>query len=140
MASQDLHHNILTTSGLNIVQIVTNTTALGNIIDTKEYESLEFVIQAAIDDGLYSGHLYHGDAADLSDATEVSLDYLLGTPADTSFTPADTGETRRIGYVGHKRYVQLRINSISVTNGGYFGAVAILGKPHRAATPKEINL
>jgi len=141
MSTQDLHHDILTKSALDYIEITSNTTTNGNIIDTQGYESLDFVLHAgAIVDGVYDAELWYGDDSGLSDAAKVSDDFLLGSLEDTEFTDADDNKTRRIGYVAHKRYVQIRVNSTGVTSGGFFGAIAILGHPHRAATPEEIDI
>ncbi len=123
----DLHNEATSRVGLNIAAIATNTTTSGAIIDTAQYESLEFYIQSAtITDGTYVAQIFHGNASNLSDAAQLTGEEVLGS---ATFILTDDNATRRIGYVGKKRYVQLRIVSTGVTTGGTLGAIAVLGTP-----------
>lgn len=123
----DLHNEATSRVGLNIAAISTNTNTDGAIIDTAQFESLEFYIQSAtITDGTYVAQLFHGNAANLSDAVQLTGEEVLGA---ATFILTDDNVTKRIGYVGKKRYVRLRIVSTGVTTGGTLGAVAVLGTP-----------
>ncbi len=124
----DLHNEATSKLGLTVAAIATNTTTSGAIIDTAHYESLEFyMISGTITDGTYTAALYHGNDSGLSDAALVSTEETLGTAVLIS---TSDNVTARIGYVGKKRYVQLRVVSTGVTTGGTMGAVAVLGTPH----------
>lgn len=123
----DLHNEATSRVGLNIAAIASNTTTSGAIIDTAQYESLEFYIQSAtLTDGTYTAQIWHGNDSGLSDAVQLTGEEVLGSAV---FILTDDNKTKRIGYVGKKRYVQLRIVSTGVTTGGTLGAVAVLGTP-----------
>jgi len=123
----DLHNEATSRVGLNIAAITTNTTTSGAIIDTAQYEALEFYIQSAtLTDGTYTAQIWHGNDSGLSDAVQLTGEEVLGSAV---FILTDDNKTKRIGYVGKKRYVQLRIVSTGVTTGGTLGAVAVLGTP-----------
>lgn len=124
----DLHNEATSRVGLNSAAITTNTTTSGAIIDTAHYESLEFYfLTGTITDGSYAVQIFHGNDSGLSDAAQLTGEEVLGS---ITIVAADDNVTRRIGYVGKKRYVQLRVVSTGVTTGGTFGAVAVLGTPH----------
>ena len=126
----DLHNEATSRLGLTVAAITTNTTTSGAIIDTAHYESLEFyLISGTITDGTYTAQLWHGNDAALADAAQLTGEEVLGSAV---FVAASDNATARIGYVGKKRYVQLRVVSTGVTTGGTMGAVAVLGTPHHA--------
>jgi hypothetical protein len=126
----DLHNEATARTGKTIAAISTNTNTDGAIIDTAHYESLEFyILSGTVTDGTYVAQLFHGNDSGLSDAAQVSSEEQLGT---ATFILTDDDATKRIGYVGKKRYVRLRLVSTGVTTGGTFGAVAVLGTPHHA--------
>src|SRR3972149_5008795 len=123
----DLHNEATSRLALTVAAISTNTTTSGAIIDTAGYESLEiYLISGTITDGTYTAQLWHGNGAARADAVQLTGEEVLGSVA---LVAANDNATARIGYVGKKRYVQLRIVSTGVTAGGTLGAVAVLGTP-----------
>lgn len=128
----DLHNNVDDRMALNPAAIGSSTTTVGNIIDTLDYESLEFVVaMGTITDGAYALVLEEGDDAGLSDAAAVSSDETLG--ALTGFVATDDNTTKRVGSIGKKRYQRLSLVSTGVTTGvNMASAVAILGNPKSA--------
>lgn len=133
MASQDLFSNVLPVVALNSTAISSNTTTNGNIIDTQNFEALMFqVYSGTITDGAYAITLQHGDASNLSDATSVPSEFILGGLADAGFVAADDNTVKSFGYVGHKRYVRMSIVSTTVSSGGTLGAIALKGRPRHA--------
>jgi len=76
----------------------------------------------------------HGDASNLSDAAAVPAASLVGTLALAGFTFADDGETRKVGYVGEKRYVRLTITPSANAGAAPMSVVALLGNPSQVAT------
>jgi hypothetical protein len=123
----ELHHQIKQQIALNLVFINTNTTTFGNIIDTAAYTALEFFILTGFvsDPGNYTMLLEHGDDSGLSDATMVAAGEILG---NADFTAADDNVSKRLGYIGKKRYVRLSIVSTDLDfSSGIVGAVAVLG-------------
>lgn len=135
MASQDMHNNVFGYVALETQAITTDTTTNGEIIDTQGFESVEFVaLSGTLTDGDYLPLVEDGDDASLSDAAAVSDDFLLGTEADAAFAATDDNTVKRIGYVGHKRYVRYSVVSSSTSSGGTLSAVALLGRPRTAPT------
>lgn len=133
MASRDLHNNIEPKVALNSASISSDTTTNGNIIDTQGFESVEFlIVSGSITDGSYVPAITEGDDSSLSDGAAATA--LIGTAADATFASTDDNKVKRIGYKGIKRYVRLGLTSTSVTTGGSFSAVAVLGNPHDAPT------
>lgn len=129
---QDLHHNVGSEIALANQNITTDTTTVGAIIDSKGFESLEFIIASGtITDGTYTLILEEGDDSGLSDAAVVPADEVLGVL--TGFVAADDDTTKRVGSIGKKRYQRLSILSAATTTGGTnFSATAVKGHPHTA--------
>lgn len=128
----DLHNNVNGANALDAAAITTNTTTVGNIIDTAGYESLEYFVQSGtITDGAYAFLLEEGDDPALADAAAVATGELLGDLV--GFVAADDNTVKRVGTVGKKRYQRLSIVSTGVTTGvDFMSAVAVQGHPHRA--------
>lgn len=128
MASFDLHNNIKVTRAISSTRVADNTAQVSQIIDTAEYESLEFVTNIgtiADADATFTALVEDGDVANLSDAAPVSDDFLIGTEAAASFIFSDDNGVRKIGYVGHKRYVRYTITPAGNTGNSDFGVLAI---------------
>ncbi len=130
MASKDLHNNVKVVRAIDYTAVTNgNTTTNGEIIDTKGFDSVEFVFEMhSQTDGDYTVLIQDGDDSGLSDAAAVADAYLLGTESGASFT-ADTSDNdvSKIGYIGGKRYVRANIVQSGGTSGGNFSAVCILG-------------
>lgn len=128
----DLHHQINTAKALDIQSITTDTTTAGVVIDTHNYNGIEFVIQAGtITDGTFTPKLEHDDNVSMVAPDEVPAAFRIGTYAEATFNSAASGETRRIGYVGKKRYVKLSFVSTGTTSGGTIGASVMKYLPIR---------
>lgn len=134
MSEYDLHSNIKQEVALDSQDITTNTTTVGNIIDTRGFESIEFVIQSGvITDGTYTLILEQGDDSGLSDAAVVPTDEVLGVL--TGFVAADDNAAKRVGSIGKKRFQRLSILSAGTSTGATkMSSVAILGNPQSAPT------
>lgn len=115
-----------------------NTAWVGQIIDRQGYESVTYVILAgalADADATFTVLLEEGDQANLSDAAAVADVDLLGTEVLASFRFDDDNETRKLGYVGAKRYTRLTITPANNTGNAFVSAVAILGHGLNTPTP-----
>jgi hypothetical protein len=134
MSEFDGHSRVKGEVALDAAAISTNTTTVGNIIDTKGFESIEFhVISGTITDGTYTLVLEEGDDSGLSDAAVVPADEVLGVL--TGFVAADDDATLRVGSIGKKRFQRLSILSAGTSTGvDFMAAVAVLGNPHTAPT------
>lgn len=127
---RDLHSNIDELNALNFAAISSNTTTVGNIIDTQGFESVEMIAALGVrTDGTYTLKLEDGDDSGLADAADVAAADLLG--ALTAMTASN--QVARVGCITKKRYVRLSIVSTGVTTGvAAAGGVAVLGHPKRA--------
>ena len=128
----DLHNNVDDRIALDLAAISTDTTTVGNIIDTAGYESIEFIaLSGTITDGAYAFKIEDGDNSALSDAADVDSTLLLGDLTGFALTDDDT--SKRVGCIAKKRYVRLSIVSTATTTGvNMMGAAAVLGHPHVA--------
>lgn len=110
--------------------------ANGEIIDTRGFDSLTFVIQLATvttadATNFFTFTLQHGDDSGLSDAATVTAATgLLGSNLVVNDT-ALSDTIGMIGYVGGKRYVRL-VATETLTASAAWSAVAMQNRPHVA--------
>ena len=119
------------------VSVADNTAEVGQIIDRQGFDGLTYVIATgslADVDATFTVLLEEGNDSGLSDAAAVADADLLGTEALASFTFTHDDETRKLGYVGDKRYTRLTITPAANASAALLSAVAILGWPSVAAT------
>lgn len=111
--------------------VVAATKSDAPAVDLQDAGSATVVIStgAIAGDGVYSAKLVHSDKADLSDASDVAADQLLGV-LPTALT-ADS--VVAVGYRGGKRYVRLVVTKVSGTS---IAAGAVVIKGHLALTGK----
>lgn len=130
---RDITSELAHDNALDLAAIVASTTTVGEIIDTQGFEGLDFGVRSGtITDGAYTTIIEDGDAANLSDAANVSSDLIIGTlPA---FAASEDNVTKHFGSVSKKRYQRISIVSTGTTAGGLFSATAIKGKPRSAPT------
>lgn len=136
---RDLHNNIHVLRGISPAAAGTDNTAyVSQIVDTLGYGSCEFVILTGTNtdaDATFAVLFEDGDDSGLSDHAAVDDKYLLGTEALAGFNYADDNETRKIGYIGSKRYCRVTITPSGNNSGNIFLAAAwILGHPVAAPT------
>lgn len=130
----DNHTHLFQQVALDSQDITTDTTTVGNIIDTAFFESLEYVVQSGtITDGAYALKVEDGDDSGLSDAADVSSELVLGVL--TGFVAADDDAAKRVGVISKKRYQRLSIVSTGTSSGATkFSSVSVLGHPHSMPT------
>jgi len=119
------------------VSVADTTAQVGQIIDKKGFESVTYVIATgsiADADATFTVLLEEGDNSALSDAAAVADADLLGTEALAAFQFDDDNETRKLGYIGSKRYTRLTITPVNNASAAVISAVAILGHPQIAPT------
>ena len=111
------------------------TPLVGTVIDSKGYESLTYGLITGVlsdVDATYTALLEESDASG-SGFTAVADADMLGTEAAAGFTFAADGATRKLGYIGKKRYTRLTITPAAADSGNSpIGAIAILSRPHLA--------
>ena len=137
----DLHNNVQANVALKLQTIASDTTTAGEIIDLQGFESCEFLFATGtVTDGTYTVLIQQGDAANLSDATNVADADLLGTEAGASADATDDDDQiGKLGYTGSKRYVRLSIVSASTSSGAVVGALVVLGNPTHAPKTTQIT-
>jgi hypothetical protein len=135
---RDLMNNINPLSAIPPAAATTDNTAwVSGIIDTSNFDSLTFVFVTGTEvdaDAVFTLTMEHGDNSGLSDTSVPAATDLIGTTALGSFTFADDNKTRKIGYIGTKRYVRATVTPANNTAAAYLAGIAILGHPHYAAT------
>lgn len=139
MSNRDLHNNIHPLVGIAPVAARTDDTAIvSTIVDTAGYGSCEFVIVTGTNtdaDATFAVLVEDGNNSSLTDNAAVADAQLLGTEALAGFTFADDAETRKIGYVGGKRYVRVTVTPTGNGAGNIFLAgLWVLGHPANAPT------
>jgi hypothetical protein len=116
-----------------------NTAIVSAIIDTRGYDSLTFGILIGTNtdtNATFAVTMDHGDQSNLGDAAAVPAVDLVGTLALAGYDFSDDAESRKIGYVGVRRYVRLTITPSGNDAGNIFvAASAILGRPAVSPTP-----
>lgn len=141
MAKFDLHNHIHTVPLIAPVAALVNvnTPIVSAIIDTLGFGSCELVLVTGTNtdaDVTFAVTVDEGDASNLAGSNAVAAGELLGTLALAGFNFADDIETRKIGYIGNKRYVRLTVTPSSNDAGSIFLAgVAILGRPALGPPP-----
>jgi len=134
---RDAAHNVHPMRAISPVSVADNTAQVGQVIDTKGYRSLTFVIATgslADADATFAVLVQHGDQPNLSDAADVADADLIGPESQAGFTFLDDDETRKIGYVGNRRYVRLTVTPANNASAALLAAIAILGSPQEAPT------
>lgn len=133
---KDLHNNIALKTAMAITAKTGNTAITGTAIDRQGFESVEFVatLGTITTAGTqYAIEVQESDTTTSGDFTAVADVDLLGTEADASFVDSEIGTSKKIGYVGSKRYVRVKVTPSGNTGESTFGVVAVLGHP--ALTP-----
>lgn len=124
----DMHHNIIPITVLGRTNIAGAGNIDGAIIDTVSSQSLEFLFHVQdLDAGTSSTiTLLHGDDPALSDAEEVSEEEILGGPFLLP-GPISADIVFKLGYIGKKRYVMLRIVTTAEAGQNRVMCLAVLG-------------
>lgn len=133
----DLHHKSTAVVALTTQAITTDTTTVGEIIDTADFKGLEFVfLTGTLTDGDYAIDLYESDDSGMSGETIVSAAEMLGDiniDADT-----DDDAVTRVGYIGKKRYVRAKVVSTNTTTGlAALSGVALKVNPNHQPTDDQ---
>lgn len=131
MTTREQFNEILPKVSFNTQAITSDTTTVGNIIDTQGFSSATFSGQSGtLTDGTFTRLIEEGDAANLSDAAAVADQDLTTTEADASFVAADDDAIKRIGYTGSKRFIRESWVSTGTTSGGTISGQILLGIPN----------
>lgn len=137
MKCLDLHNKLEFRRAISPVSVGDNTAQISQIIDRQGFSGLEFAIAAgsiADADTTFTVLVEHGDASDLTGGEAVADADLLGTELLAAFQFDDDNETRKIGYVGNKRYVRLTVTPANNASAALISAIAVLGGAADAPT------
>lgn len=118
--------------------IVRTATGVGAIIDTKGFESLEYVmiVSAALVGGGFVMLLEESDASNMAGSNVVSADETLGTLPLCIAT--DTDFVARVGCIGKKRFQRATLTETGTVTAGIVSVIGILGHPKNAPTDEQI--
>lgn len=135
---RDMMNSINPVRAISPAAAVTDTTAfVSQVIDVRGFDSLTFVVltgSLADADATFTTLVEHSDAANMDGAEAVPDTQLVGTEVLAGFTFAHDDATRKIGYVGNKRYVRLTVTPAANTGNAFVAATAILGHPAQQPT------
>jgi len=132
---KDLHNNITVLPAITPQAVATSGIAGGKlsaILDRQGYDSAEFIFNygttATAADKIVP--VIYEAAATGDSFTSVADADLLGSEAQVTITAAGA---KRIGYVGNKRYLKIRLYGIGHATG-IVAASLVLGNPTSAPT------
>lgn len=136
---RDLHNNVDIIATINPVAVgTTGTGQAGAVVDTRGYDSVEIALHygaITATAATFTPVIKEGDTTGAM--TSVADADLLGTEANAGLAAAARVDgstenvTKRIGYIGTKRYVSADIVN-TATAGTPVAASVILANPHRA--------
>jgi len=134
----DLHHRIKSEMALDLTSISSDTTTQGNILDTKGYESLEFIgVASAITDGEYTLKVEQSDNSNMSGAEDVLATEILGSLFQVDEYKGDM--PLRTGVIGKKRYMRASLVSTNTDSGvAIIGVIAVFGHPKTMPTTEQV--
>lgn len=137
----DLHNNIKIVRSISPVAVgTTGTGQTGKIVDRAGYDAVEFEIgygSITATAATFSVVLKEGDTTgamtSIADADLLGSESNVGIAAGTPRTSgSNKNVTKRVGYRGRKRYVQVSKLSSTATAGTPVYASVILGRPRNA--------
>jgi len=136
---RDIMNNLHTVQLIAPVAARTDNTAIvSSIIDLRDYDSVMLAINIGTNtdtDATFAVTLEHGDDSALSDTAAPATTDLVGTLALAGYAFGDDNETRKLGYIGIKRYLRMTITPTGNNSGNIFvSALAILGHPGNKPT------
>lgn len=132
---KDLHNSIKVSRALSPVSVADTTAQVSQILDTANFSANELVIATgsiADADATFAVLLEEGDNSALSDAAAVADADLLGTEALAGFQYDDDNETRKLGYIGSKRYIRATITPTGNASAALLSAVWVQAGPRVA--------
>jgi len=134
---KDLHSQIRTKTVITPVAIGANATVSGLVIDRQGFGGVEFLAAygSVTTTGSVVTHVVKdvdvtGTLVSVADSFLLGTEALASLPAATPRTAGITKEvTKRIGYIGNKRYVTVNAVKTGVTSVGALSVTALLHSP-----------
>lgn len=132
----DSLNNVKYENAIAPVSVADTTAQASGWIDRAGFQSLTFAIAigALHAASAFAVTLQEADASDQSDAAAVAdSDMLSMTPGTApltaaSFAAADASSTKKVGYIGQKRYLKLTVTPTANAGASLFGVVAALSR------------
>jgi hypothetical protein len=112
--------------------VVDNTAQVSTILDTLGFGSavLAMVTGTLTDvDATFALTFNESNDPAMAGANSVAANDMTGTTTLASFTFADDIETRKIGYIGSKRYIQATVTPSANTGNLYLAGLWLQGHP-----------
>lgn len=132
----DLHNNIKVSRAISPAAATTNNTAwVSQILDTANFSANELVLMIgglADADATFTVLLEEGDNSSLNDNAAVADADMLGTEALASFQYDDDDETRKLGYIGSKRYIRATVTPANNTGNAFLAGVWVQSGARKA--------
>ena len=125
---RDLMSNIHPVVAIAPVVVADNTVQKSAAIDVRKYHSVTFLIALgtiADVDATFAVVIKEGSTSTQTAHTAVAAVDLIGTNALASFTFADDGEMRKIGYKGAADYVSIEITPTGNAGNAPMAVVAV---------------
>lgn len=127
----ELHNNLKFSRAISPAAAITDNTAyVSQILDIANFNDNELVLQIgalADADATFVVLMEEGNVSNLSDAAAVADADLLGTEAGASFQFDDDNETRKIGYIGNKRYIRATVTPANNTGNAFLSGTWVQG-------------
>jgi hypothetical protein len=138
--NKDLQSNIAVKRVVSPVAIgTTGTGKTGKIIDRRDYGGVEFIVSygtVTATNAVFTVVMKEGDVTgtltSVADADMIGTEALAGLAAGVRTSGTTKNVSKRVGYKGIKRYVQLNVSS-TVTAGTPVGIDAVLFNPNLVA-------
>jgi hypothetical protein len=129
---KDLYNNVKTEIALKLQTISSDTTTVGEIIDTQDFESGKIaLLSGTITAGdIIIAEIQESDASDMAGETAIPSDRLIGS--FTLLEAADDDTVAEVGFVTIKRYVRITVTTANSANL-VAGATVELGNAHVAS-------
>jgi hypothetical protein len=143
---RDLHNQMEQVRSISPVAVgTTGTGKTGAIIDTQGYNGVEFLFDygtVTATNAVFTATLLECDTTGGSFTSVADINMLPQTAAElgaglaaaaTRTSGVSKNVTKRLGYIGSKRYVQPKVSS-TVTAATPIAVTAVLGYPNNAPT------
>jgi hypothetical protein len=135
----ELHSNITHKLALSPVALGATGTSAGKIIDRQGYGGVEFIVgygAVTTTGSVVTAVLKEGDVTgtltSVADADMLGTEALVGLAAGARTSGTGQQVTKRLGYKGTKRYVQLSLTNSGTTSAGLMWADAVMFNPEVA--------
>lgn len=120
--NRDLRSNVASDLAFYAAIASDTTTTGGQVLDTAHYESgVMYSFAAPVwADGIYTPLIEESDDPGMAGATPVADEDLIGTEADAALS-AETAigdSLPTVGYIGNKKFIEIKIVSTGFSSGG----------------------